>query len=138
MINHQVTKAPREQIPVETDRVAKQVVDAAFAVHVALGPGLLESVYEICVVHELVKRGLQVERQVSLPVCYDGMKLDAGLRLDLLVEGQIIVELKAVECLLPVHEAQLLTYLKLAGMRLGLLINFNSRIIRDGIKRLAL
>ena len=137
-MNHQGTKAPRTAISSETDAIAKQVVDAAYAVHRALGPGLLESVYEICLVHELVKRGLNVERQVSLPVVYDSLRLDAGLRLDLVVERQVVVELKAIEILLPVHEAQLLTYLKLSWYRLGLLINFNVSLIKHGIRRMAL
>jgi GxxExxY protein len=124
-------------MPAETDRVARAIVDAAFVVHSTLGPGLLESVYEICLTHELVKRGLRVSRQVSLPVHYDGIRLDAGLRLDMVVEDCVVVELKAVEGILPVHQAQLLTYLKLSGHRLGLLINFNSALIRDGIKRMA-
>ena len=125
-------------IPSRTDEIAKVVVDAAYTVHRALGPGLLESVYEVCLVHELVKRGLKVERQVSLPVVYDSVRLDAGLRLDLLVENAVIVELKAVEVVLPVHATQLLTYLKLTGHRLGLLINFNVRLIKDGIQRIVL
>jgi GxxExxY protein len=137
-MNHQDTKAPLEPIPVETDRIAKEIVDSAFAVHSALGPGLLESVYEICLVHELTKRGLNVQRQVTLPIIYDGLKLDAGLRLDLLVQHCVIVELKAVEVILPVHMAQMLTYLKLAGKRLGLVLNFNVPLLRDGIKRIAL
>ena len=118
--------------------VAKEVVDAAFKVHSALGPGLLESVYEICVVHELHRRGLRAERQVVLPIEYDGLKLDAGLRLDLEVEDQLVVELKAVESLLPIHTAQMMTYLKLSDRRLGLLINFNVPLIKDGIKRIIL
>ncbi len=118
--------------------MAKQVVDAAFAVHSALGPGLLESVYETCLAHELGKRGLGVERQLPLPVVYDGVLLEAALRLDLLVAGCVVVELKAVDQLLPVHQAQVLTYLKLSGHRLGLLINFNVPRIRDGIRRLVL
>ncbi len=137
-MNHQDTKAPREAIPEETNRVAKDVVDAAFRVHSALGPGLLENVYEACLRHELSKRGLRTERQVSLPVVYDTVRLDAGLRLDLVVENRVVVELKAIEAVLPVHEAQLLSYLKLSGHRLGLLINFNVPLIRDGIKRIAL
>src|SRR5437867_12184284 len=136
-MNHQVTKTPRA-ISSRTDEIAKAVVDAAYAVHRALGPGLLESVYEICLVHELAKRGLNVDRQVSLPVVYDTVRLDAGLRLDLVVEQQSVIELKAVEALLPVHEAQLLTFLKLSGRRLGLLINFNVPLIKQGIRRLAL
>lgn len=118
--------------------MARQVVDAAYAVHKALGPGLLEGIYEVCLTHELSKRGLKVERQVVLPVFYDGLRLDAGLRLDLLVEGCLVVELKAVETILPLHQAQLLTDLKLSGHCLGLLINFNVSLIRDGIKRVVL
>jgi len=137
-MNHQDTKTPREPIPKETNEVASKIVDAAFAVHKALGPGLLESVYEVCLLHELSKRGLKAERQALLPVVYDNLCPDAGLRLDLVVEKRVIVELKAVEALLPVHTAQLLTYLKLSGYRLGLLINFNSAIVKKGIKRIAL
>ena len=118
--------------------VARIVVDAAFKVNTTLGPGLLENVYEVCLEHELTKRGLITERQVSLPVINDGENLDADLRLDWLVEDCLVVELKAVETLLPVHKAQLLTYLKLSAHRLGLLINFNVPLIKDGIKRIAL
>jgi GxxExxY protein len=132
------TKPPIELIPAETDEIATKIVDAAFAVHKGLGPGLLESVYEICLVHELHKRGLAVERQVTLPIMYDNLQLDAGLRLDLVVEKRIIVELKVVEVLLPVHKAQLLTYLKLSGYRLGLLMDFNCALIKHGIHRIAL
>ncbi len=121
--------------PDDTERVATQIVDAAFKVHSTLGPGLLESVYETCLVHELEKRDLIVRKQMTLPVIYDELRLDAGLRLDLLVEDRVIVELKAVDRLLPVFEAQVLTYLKLTGKRLGLLINFNVPRIKDGIKR---
>lgn len=137
-MNHKGTKSPRKGIPEETNLIAQQIVDAAFAVHSALGPGLLESVYEACLCHELTNRGLSFERQLSLPVIYEGVKLDAGLRLDLLVADQVIVELKAVEMVQEVHKAQLLTYLKLTGHRLGLLINFNVPVIRKGISRLAL
>jgi len=137
-MNHQDTKAPREPIPKETDKVASKIVNAAFAVHTGLGPGLLEGVYEVCLLHELEKRGLRAEKQVLLPVVYDNLRLDAGLRLDLVVEDRVVVELKAVEMLLPVHKAQLLTYLKLSGHRLGLLVNFNSVLIKDGIHRIAL
>jgi len=132
------SKIQRGPIPPEIEKVAKGVVEAAFAVHSTLGPGLLESVYEVCLAHELAKRGLKVERQVVLPVIYDNIKLDAGLRLDLLVENCLIVEIKAVQEILPVHQAQLLTYLKLTGHRLGLLINFNVPIIKEGLKRMAL
>lgn len=137
-MNHQDTKAPSEPIPQETDAVASNIVDAAYAVHTTLGPGLFESVYELCLLHELKKRGLKVERQVSLPVVYDGLQLDAGLRLDLVLENRLVVELKAVENLLPIHAAQVLTYLKLSGYRLALLINFNSALIKRGIRRIAL
>jgi GxxExxY protein len=137
-MNHQGTKTPRAPISGELDRVAKLVVDAAFKVHKSLGPGLLESVYEVCLAHEIGQSGLSVDRQVALPVIYDNIRMDAGLKIDLLVEDSLIVELKAAEVLLPVHEAQLLTYLKLTGHRLGLLINFNVPLIRDGIKRIAL
>lgn len=137
-MNHQDTKAPRKPVSSEVDAIATQVVDAAFAVHSALGPGLLESVYETCLAYELKKRHLRTERQVTVPIHYDNIRLDAGLRLDFVVENCLVVELKAVESLLPVHEAQLLTYLKLSGHRLGLLINFNVPLIRDGIKRIVL
>ena len=106
--------------------------------HSALGPGLLESVYEVCLVHELKKRGLRAERQVSLPIVYEGVRLDAGLRLDLVVENSVVVEVKAIEATLPVHKAQVLTYLKLTGYRLGLLINFNTALLKHGIQRIAL
>ena len=125
-------------LPDDTEQVAAQIVDAAFKVHSTLGPGLLESVYETCLVHELEKRDLTVQKQITLPVIYDDLRLDSGLRLDLLVEDRVVVELKAVERLLPVFEAQVLTYLKLAEMRLGLLINFNVPRIKDGIKRFIL
>ena len=136
-MDHQDTKAQIEPIPEATNAVAAQIVDAAYQVHSTLGPGLLESVYELCLLHERKKRGLRVERQVSVPVIYDGLYLDAGLRLDLVVENLVLVELKAVEMLLPTHKAQVLTYLKLSSHRLGLLINFNSVLIKQGIRRLA-
>ena len=122
----------------QAERTATQVVDAAFAVHSSLGPGLLESVYECCLLYEFRKRGLKAQSQLVLPVHYDGFQIDAGLRVDALVEGCVLVELKAVERILPVHSAQVLTYLKLPGFRLGLLINFNVALIRDGIRRLIL
>ena len=118
------------------DAIAAEVVDAAFQVHSRLGPGLLESVYEVCLAHELTKRQLQVERQVALPVFYDNIKIDAGLRLDLLVNNLVIIEIKAVETLLDVHKAQVLTYLKLASLHLGFLINFNVPLIKHGVKRI--
>jgi GxxExxY protein len=125
-------------IPKEMDDVATDIVDAAFRVHKALGPGLLEGVYEACLHHELRRRGRRVETQVQIPIQYEGLILDDALRLDLLVDQQVIVELKAVETMHPVFEAQLLTYLKRTGRRLGLLINFNVPVIKDGIKRMAL
>ena len=137
-MKHQEIKAHVEPIPAETNRVAKHVVDAAFSVHSGLGPGLLESVYEVCLAHELEKRGLKVERQVVLPIVYDALRLDAGLRLDAVVADCVVVELKAVGSLLPVHRAQLLTYLTLSGYRLGLIINFNVPVIKNGIVRMAL
>jgi GxxExxY protein len=114
------------------------VVDAAYVVHRAIGPGLLESVYEVCLVHELRKRGLGIERQVQLPVIYDGIRLDAGLRLDIIVDDCVVIELKAIDVVLPVHKAQILTYLKLTGHRLGLLINLNVSLSRTGIQRVIL
>ena len=118
--------------------VSGAIVDSAFRVHSALGPGLLESVYELCLAHDLTKRGFEVQRQADLPVIFDGLRLEGGFRLDLVVNDLVIVELKAVDTILPVHKAQLLTYLKLSGFRLGLLINFNVPLIKQGIVRLIL
>jgi len=118
--------------------VARAIVDAAYAVHNALGPGLLENVYEVCFCHELTKRGLSYRRQVVVPIVYDGITFDEGLRLDVLVEELVICELKAVETMHPVFTAQLLTQLKLTGKRLGFLINFNVPLIKQGIKRVIL
>ena len=118
------------------DMIAREIVDSAFAVHTALGPGLLESVYEQCLIHELQTRGLRVERQVILPVLYRDIRIDAGFRMDALVDDLVVVEIKAVERIMPIHEAQFLTYLKLSRKRLGLLINFNIPLIKDGIRRL--
>jgi GxxExxY protein len=120
----------------EVESIAKAVVDAAFTVHYTLGPGLLEKVYEKCMVEELKNRNLRVERQVPVPIVYKGTPIDEELRIDILVERKIIVELKAVEALHPVFEAQLLTYLKLTERDLGFLINFNVPLIKEGIKRL--
>ncbi len=118
--------------------MAKKIVDAAFSVHKNLGPGLLEKIYEACFCHELSKRGLKSQRQIEIPIVYDGIKFNEGLRLDVLVENLIICELKAVENMNPVWEAQVLSHLKLAKKRLGFLINFNVKYIKDGIKRLIL
>src|SRR5687768_14481628 len=122
-----------DSLPAEIERVATQIVDAAYRVHQKTGPGLLECAYEACLVYELSKRGLKVLRQVIVPIIYDGVTLDTGLRIDLLVEDCVIVEIKAVEKLHPIHEAQVLTYLKLTGKKLGLLINFNVEVIRTGM-----
>jgi GxxExxY protein len=122
----------------EHDRLAHRIVDSAFAVHRALGPGLLESVYEQCLVCELASRGIPVQRQIAVPVVYRGIRIDFGFRMDLLVDSLIVVEIKAIERLLAVHEAQLLTYLKLSGNRLGILINFNVVRIKDGLRRMVL
>jgi GxxExxY protein len=116
--------------------ITGMIVDAAYTVHTRLGPGLLESVYEVAVARELTKRGLKVARQVPIPIAYDGTVFDEGFRADLLVEDMVIVELKSVEELHPVHPKQLLTYLRLADKRVGLLINFNVPKIKDGIKRI--
>ena len=118
------------------NEIATIIVDACYRIHTGLGPGLLESAYEACLVYELVRRGLRVEQQKSLPVFYKEVHLDVGYRLDILVEGSVIIELKAVEKLLPIHEAQLLSYLKLSGCRVGLLINFNAPVLKQGIRRL--
>ncbi len=117
------------------NELARHVVDAAFQVHSRLGPGLLETVYEIALMHELRKRGLRVERQVPVSIEYDGVVFDEGFRADLIVDEKLIVELKSVETLARVHRKQLLTYLRLTDMKLGLLINFGAELIRDGISR---
>jgi GxxExxY protein len=119
----------------DLEKLGRIIVDCIYKVHSTLGPGLLESVYSICLAHELRKRGLTVEREVSVPVIYDGVRVECGLRLDLLVESSIIIETKAVEKLIPVFEAQISTHLKLTGNTLGFLVNFNVPLIRDGIKR---
>ena len=118
------------------NHITDQVIGAAIEVHRALGPGLLESAYEACLTFELAQRGLKVEPQKPLPVVYKEVHLDCGYRLDLLVENAVIVEIKAVESLAPIHQAQLLSYLRLSGCKVGLLINFNVRILKDGLRRL--
>jgi GxxExxY protein len=119
----------------DINQVSGAIIDSAMKVHSALGPGLLESAYEACLMYELRKRNLLAASQVSLPVIYDEVKIDAGYRIDLLVENTVIVELKTVERILPVHQSQLLSYLRLSNKHLGLLINFNVLHLRDGIKR---
>lgn len=121
----------------DVNEVSGQVVDAAMKVHSALGPGLLESAYQVCLGHELGKRGIRFRSQVVLPVVYDSLRIKLGYRVDFLVEDSVVVELKAVIRTLPVHEAQLLSYLRLSGHRVGLLINFHVPRLRDGIKRMA-
>ena len=120
----------------QEEDIGKAVVDAAFTVHKALGPGLLEKVYEVCLCHELSKRGLKYKRQVDLPIQYDGIMFEEGLRCDIIVEDLVICELKAVDEVNPVWQAQLLSHLRLGKRRLGFLINFNVVLIRDGIKRI--
>ncbi len=141
-MNHRDTEAQREiqrvSIPSAVNETSSIVVDAAFQVHQALGPGLLESVYEQCMQYELTDRGLDVKRQVQVPLVYRELQFDCGFRIDLLVNDEVVVEVKAVEVVLPIHLAQLLTYLKITEHRVGLLINFNQTKIKNGIHRLAL
>ena len=120
----------------ELNEISEKIIGCAIKVHRTLGVGLLESTYEICLMHELKKVNLRARAQFALPVVYDGIQIDAGYRIDILVEDKVILELKTVEKLVRIHEAQLLTYLKLSGRKLGLLINFNSRLLKDGVKRL--
>jgi len=122
--------------PDQLEAIATQVVDAALCVHRELGPGLLESAYEMALCRELSLRDLTFERQKAMPVSYKGTALDCGYRIDVLVEDAIVIELKAVEQLAPIHEAQLFTYLKLAGCHIGFLINFNTRLLKNGLKRI--
>ena len=136
-MDHKDTKAQRHEGMI-TDRenwAAKIAVDAAFAVHTQLGPGLLESVYEKCLAHAIRRRGLSVQRQLFLPIEFEELRMNSGLRLDMVVDDCLVVEVKAVDVVLPVHRAQLLTYLRLSKHRLGLLINFNVELIRRGINR---
>jgi GxxExxY protein len=121
---------------VDIELMARQIVDASVKVHRALGPGLLESAYQTCLAYELRKRGLRVDCEVLLPLVYDGVQIDAGYRIDMLVEDCVIIENKTVEQLLPIHQAQLLTYLKLRDCRLGFLLNWNVSLIKHGIKRM--
>ena len=125
-------------VKLEYEDVSGRVIGAAMKVHSVLGPGLLESAYEACLVHELKKAGLKPETQIALPLSYDGLQIDIGYRLDLLVNDVLIVELKAIDKLTPLHQAQLMSYLKLSGKRVGLLINFNTEHLRDGIRRIIL
>ena len=131
-MNYKGTKDTKEL----SDGLSKEIIGAAIEVHRTLGPGLLESAYEACLCHELELRGVTYERQVALPVTYKGIRLDCGYRLDIVVQELVIIELKAVERIESIHEAQLLTYLRLTNLWLGLLINFNVPILHQGIKRL--
>ena len=127
-----------QEIPKELDSLATLVVDAAFKVHKTLGAGLLESAYQACLAIELEMREVPYLTECVLPICYEGVVIEGAYRIDFLVGGRLVVELKSVEKFLPIHSAQLLTYLRLSGNRLGLLINFNTPLIKDGIKRIAL
>ena len=117
------------------NEIATIIVDAAYKIHTRLGPGLLESVYEATLAYELAKRGLQLRRQQAMPVFYESVQMDVGFRADLIVEGKVIVEIKSIDAIAPVHRKQLLTYLRLTDKKLGLLINFNLELIKDGITR---
>lgn len=131
---HEISE--REKRPKEDDPLTRKIIGSAIEVHRRLGPGLLESTYETCLCYELELNGLQVQRQVPIPVIYRDVKLDSGYRIDILVENEVVIEVKAVAALLPVHEAQLLSYLKHIGGGRGLLINFNVKLLKNGIKRL--
>ena len=120
------------------DEIASKVVDAAFKVHSKLGPGLLENAYEACLAYEITQKGLRIEQQKPLPLVYESVKLNVGFRIDLLVEDRLIVEIKAVDSFAPIHEAQVLTYLRLMDQPLALLINFNTRFIKNGLRRIVL
>src|SRR4051812_43170809 len=128
-------RAPSHTEEIRIDALTRSIIGAAMKVHTALGPGLLESAYAACLMHELIKQGFRVRKEVDLPVEYDGVKLDVGYRIDLLVEDLVILELKCVEEFSAVHEAQLLSYLKLSGKQIGLLINFHKKHLKDGIRR---
>ena len=125
-------------LTMELNDLTYKIIGCAYQVHSRLGPGLLESTYEVCLEYELIKNGFTVARQVALPVIYDEVKLEAGYRIDIIVNNNVIVEIKSVDCLAPIHTAQVLTYLKLADKKLGLLINFNETDLKNGIKRLIL
>ena len=140
-MNHRGTETQRRQEKKEEnmderDPLTAEVIGAAIEVHRELGPGLLESVYEVCLCRELALKGIAYQRQAPLHIVYKGERLDADLRIDILLPGKLILELKAVEKILPVHEAQLMTYLRLTGIHVGLLLNFNVPVLKNGIKRL--
>ncbi|MGE4287764.1 MAG: GxxExxY protein [Salinivirgaceae bacterium] len=122
----------------ELNQITHEILDSAYKVHTALGPGLLESAYQACLVYELRKKGLKVESEKPVPIIYEEVKLDCGYRLDILVENQVVVELKTVDAFTEVHTAQVLTYLKFSGKKVGLLLNFNVKSLKNGIKRFVL
>ena len=135
MFTAEITESAEMMEKEGLNKITESIIGAAIEVHRALGPGLLESAYETCLTFELVQSGLKVEQQKPLPVVYREVKLDCGYRLDLLVEEAVIVEVKAVDRLAPIHQAQLLSYLRLSGCKVGLLINFNVKVLKDGIRR---
>jgi len=122
----------------ETNQITHEILDSAYKVHSALGPGLLESAYRACLVYELRKKGFKVEEEKPLPLIYEEVKLDCGYRIDILVEDRVVIELKTVEAFTDVHTAQVLTYLRISGQHVGLLLNFYTKSLKDGIKRLVL
>ncbi len=124
-----------QQLTEEEEQIGKAIVNAAYKIHKELGPGLLEKVYEVCMAYELTKAGFFVQRQIDMPIVYDGISFNEGLRLDLLVNNLVIAELKAVETVNPVWQSQVISHLKMTGLRLGYLINFNVSMIKEGIKR---
>jgi len=128
--------SPARSHPLRINDITGAIVNSAMKVHSLLGPGLLESAYQACLAHELRTRGFEVATQVGLPLVYDGQKLEVGYRIDLVVERRVVVEVKSVDALHPIHEAQLLSYMRLRGMRVGLLINFNVLHLREGIRRM--
>lgn len=136
--NFPVLRNPHIAVPLMEKELTEKIIGAAIEVHRALGPGLLESAYQVCMEHESILQKLLFEHQVQIPLSYKGIALDAGYKIDLIYDKRIVVELKAVEVVLPVHEAQLLTYMKLTRIRVGLLINFNVPVLKDGIYRRAL
>jgi len=135
LVHHGDTEARRTQLMLEQEHLTESIIGAAIDVHRELGPGLLESAYEECLCHELHLRGLNFQREVELPVMYKGLKLDCGYRLDVVVEEQVVLELKSIEQILPIHQAQLLTYLRLSGKKIGLLMNFDVAVLKNGIVR---
>jgi iron complex transport system substrate-binding protein len=133
--NKMVTRPEKIAIPAEIEQMATIAVDAAFAVHSEIGPGMLESAYEGCFARELELRGIEYQRQLAVPLNYRGKLIEVGFRADVVIGGKLLIELKAVEQVIPVHEAQVITYLKILKLPLGLLINFNEVLIKDGIRR---